>query len=135
MIVLDCSAAMQIALKTPEGLALRERALGSRKIIAPRIFVEEITNAVWKYVQAGKLDLENGKKLIDSQIDHIDYLVDTRTMTSEVLAESVRLRHSSYGIFYFVLARRNDATLFTLDRTLAGLCKENGVSCVCGTAA
>ena len=31
---------------------------------------------------------------------------------------------------YFVLARRNAATLFTLDRKLQQLCLDNGVNCV-----
>lgn len=33
-------------------------------------------------------------------------------------------------MFYFMLARRLGATLFTLDRKLMALCEENGVDCV-----
>ena len=33
-------------------------------------------------------------------------------------------------MFYFVLARRFGATLFTLDRKLIRLCEEQGVQCV-----
>ena len=43
---------------------------------------------------------------------------------SDALAPSV------YDMLYFVLARRNAATLFTLDRKLQQLCLDNGVDCV-----
>ena len=51
-------------------------------------------------------------------------------LQEEVLSESIRLDHSSYDMFYFVLARRFGATLFTLDRKLIRLCEEQGVQCV-----
>ena len=44
--------------------------------------------------------------------------------------EAMRLRHPVYDMLYFVLARRNAATLFTLDRKLQQLCLDNGVDCV-----
>ena len=45
-------------------------------------------------------------------------------------SEAVRLNHPVYDMLYFVLARRNAATLFTLDRKLQQLCLDNGVDCV-----
>ena len=36
--------------------------------------------------------------------------------------EAMRLDHPVYGLLYFVLARREGATLFTLDQKLQGLC-------------
>ena len=35
-----------------------------------------------------------------------------------------------YGMFYFVLARRTGGTLFTVDRKLMKLCRDNGVNCI-----
>ena len=49
---------------------------------------------------------------------------------TEVFGEACRLGHSVYDVFYFVLARRLGATLFTEDRRLIELCEQNGVDCV-----
>ncbi len=34
-----------------------------------------------------------------------------------------------YGVFYIVLARRNDYTLFTSDKKVQALCRDMGVNC------
>ena len=52
--------------------------------------------------------------------------------TSLSLCPSSRLGHSAYDVFYFVLARRNAATLCTLDQRLQQLCLKNGVNCFYG---
>ena len=46
------------------------------------------------------------------------------------MGESVRLGHSSYDLFYVVLARRTGATLFTLDKKLQDLSLSLGVNSV-----
>ena len=53
-----------------------------------------------------------------------------KTQCCEATKEAMRLRHPVYDMLYFVLARRNAATLFTLDRKLQQLCLDNGVDCV-----
>lgn len=47
---------------------------------------------------------------------------------TEALNESIRLQHSTYDLFYFVLARRTGTTLFTLNRNLMRLCDQNSVN-------
>ncbi len=49
---------------------------------------------------------------------------------SEALRESIRLDHSTYDTFHFVLARRTGETPFAADCKLAELCLGNGVDCV-----
>ena len=53
-----------------------------------------------------------------------------KTVLAAASTESVRLEHSSYDLFYLILARREGATLFTIDRKLQDLCARNGVNCV-----
>ncbi len=55
---------------------------------------------------------------------------DDASLWTEALTESLRLDHSSYDLFYLVLARREGATLFTLDRKLQKLCDKNGVNAI-----
>ena len=60
----------------------------------------------------------------------VDELVPMEKLFQEALSESVRLNHSSYDMFYFVLARRTAGTLFTMDQRLIKLALQNGLSCV-----
>ena len=75
-----------------------------------------------------------GKELAMSKLEEslalVDEVIPTRSLMREVVSESVRLGHPVYDIFYFVLARRLGATLFTLDKRLVKLCKQEGVDCV-----
>ena len=45
-------------------------------------------------------------------------------------AAAIRNDYSSYDMFYLTLARRNGATLFTLDKRLAALCQQLKIDCV-----
>ena len=56
-------------------------------------------------------------------------LSSSRLLRANTVRDSF-LRHPVYDMLYFVLARRNAATLFTLDRKLQQLCLDNGVDCV-----
>ena len=60
----------------------------------------------------------------------IDEFYPIEDLQAEALRESIRLNHSTYDLFYFVLARRTGGILFTLDRKLMKLCQENGVNCI-----
>lgn len=60
----------------------------------------------------------------------VDELVPMEKLFQEALSESVRLNHSSYDMFYFVLARRTAGTLFTMDQRLIKLALQNGLNCV-----
>ena len=46
---------------------------------------------------------------------------------TEALIESVRVKHSVYNMLYLTLARREGATLLTLDKKLLTLAKKNGI--------
>ena len=49
MIVLDGSAAVDMARETSEGLALAQLLLDGEKVISHDLFSSEVCNAFWKY--------------------------------------------------------------------------------------
>lgn len=130
MIVLDACAAIGMALGTDEGRALRRLMLKGEETISPNLYVEEIVHALVKYVAAGYYTRDQAQAAFDGMITLVDHIVDTGELAKEVLDESLRTGHSSYDLFYMVLARRNGATLFTLDSKLQALCRSNGIDCV-----
>ena len=130
MIVLDCSAGMEIALGTDEGRALRTLLLPEEEVIAPSLYSIEAVNVAWKLVHRAVMEKNEAKGLIQDALALPDRLVPADDMLVEAFALAVSLDHSVYDMLYLVLARRNDATLMTGDKRLQALCLDAGVSCI-----
>ncbi|WP_165062639.1 MULTISPECIES: type II toxin-antitoxin system VapC family toxin [unclassified Adlercreutzia] len=130
MIVLDSNAAINIVKNTDEGKALQALILDNEEVIAPDLFVYEVSNIVRNYIQFKNTDIKTAMDFGRNACGLVDGFVNCEDMWDEVTAEAVHNQHSSYDIFYFVLARRNNATLFTLDKKLQEICVKNKVNCV-----
>ena len=116
IIVLDASAAMEIALNKEYGQRFKDLLKGSDIAIAPDTFPSEITNAFWKYAMHNELSIEQCEKGIDYCLDLVDDFIDTKSLCREVFSESMKNKHPSYDLFYLVLARRNNANILSRDK-------------------
>lgn len=128
-IVLDASAAVRVVVgPTPVGIAAAlESADG---VIAPSLFAEEVSNALWKYVHAGVFDPPEAIVRARTALSLCDSLLPTGNDESflvEALNEACRLDHPVYDLVYLVAARRNAATLATCDTRLSALASSQGV--------
>ena len=132
MLVLDSSAAVELLFERPKSAALRALSYRGERVIAPEFYLAEVTHVIEKYVRGRYIDAASGVILLEKALHLVDDVIPMSELVQEAFTESLRLGHSSYDLFYLVLARRNAATLCTLDRRLQGLCLKNGVSCVCG---
>ena len=130
MVVLDCSAAVAIALNNETGRALRGLMLTGERVVSSQLLQPEACNVMWKYARAGVLPRNEASERLGYVFSLVDEFYGFEDFGQEVFNESCRLGHSSYDVYYFVLARRLGATLFTEDRRLVELCEENGVDCV-----
>lgn len=130
MVVLDACAAYNISTKTDKGKALLTFIDVGEKIIVPAHFEVEFVNTLQKYVRNGSISFHQAKHYLNTIKKLITTYVNVDNMSEEVLAESARLKHPAYDIYYFVLARRYNAVLLTTDKRLANLCADNRVSCV-----
>ena len=90
--------------------------------------IAEAENFFWKYQ---KLSNHNYDECVMSN-DHIASLPDEYVNERDLYQESFKLRclmdHSIYGMIYLLLARRNNATLLTMDRRLVASAEKEGVS-------
>lgn len=130
MVVIDVNAAVAIARDTEEGRALRLLLNKPERVVAPRLFLEEMGNVAWKYVAVGGLSEEDALRLFWRSAELVDCYADTEPLLTEAINEAIRHNRSVYDMIYFVLARRNAATLFTLNKKLRTICESNGVNCV-----
>lgn len=131
MIVLDASAAVEMALEGEKSENLRGLMYMGERCVAPDLFISEVANSFRKYVKAGLLPADEALRLTDKAIKLVDEFYSAKGLWREALRESIRLGHPTYDILYLVLARRNAATLYTLDRRLQDLCLKNGVDTSC----
>ena len=130
MVVLDCSAVIPMVLGNEVGRALRGLMLKGEKVVSSSLLYPEACGGMWKYVRAGLMTPDDAKRRVGSAIALVDEFYGFEGYATEVFGEACRLGHSVYDVFYFVLARRLGATLFTEDRRLIELCEQNGVDCV-----
>ena len=130
MIVLDPCAACEMARRTEEGLALWSLLIEEEDVVSCNIMTAELISIVRKLRRKGSITPSVAYGLYHKAQAIVDEFYPIEELQDEVLSESIRLDHSAYDMFYFVLARRLGATLFTLDRKLMNLCADNGVNCV-----
>lgn len=130
MIVLDCSAAVEIARGTSLGSGFRALMLEREKVVTSTLFTVEVRNAFWKYVHAGLLDHNAARGYATKALALVDETIPLEENIDEAFLEAARLDHSVYDLLYLTLARRRAATLFTADRRLVSLCEQTGVDYV-----
>lgn len=131
IVVLDVSAAIEILLQKEKKEIFNNVYKNGSWIIAPDLFIAEITNALWKYHKAKVLSHEDCIKYVQDGIDMIDDFFNAKDLWKESLAEGIKNNHSIYDMYYSVLARRNDAVLITNDGSLAEICKRLNINVCC----
>jgi predicted nucleic acid-binding protein len=121
IVVLDASAAIEIALNREYSTSFREVLRQSDLVLAPDTFPSEITNVFWKYAIYSDMPVEACEKGIDYCLDLIDDYIETTSLCREVFSESYKNNHSAYDLFYIVTARRYNASLLTRDAKMKNI--------------
>jgi len=123
-VILDVSAAMQIILRKEKFKKFSQTHTGANWVIAPDLYIPELTNVLWKYNVAGILTHGQCQEYVKDGIDLIDDYIDTKEIWSEALGESIKQKHSAYNMFYAIVARRNDGALISNDKDLVKICRK-----------
>lgn len=129
MIILDCSAAVEMVRATPRGQGFEGLLLQGERVVTSSLFQVEVRSAFWKYVQAGLLTPDQAVGRANMALALVDEFVPIEENMAESFAEAMRLGHPVYDMLYVTLARRNATTLFTVDKKLVRLCESIGVNC------
>ena len=121
---------MSIVMEKPDSAALRERLENEEEVIAPDLFLYELSSAVRKHYKIGQVDFDTATNMYHEGAELVENLVEAKELGTSTLVRSLILDHSPYDVAYLVLAKRTGAALMTLDRKLAALCAKEGVECV-----
>jgi predicted nucleic acid-binding protein len=118
VIVVDANVAIKWTI--PQPLRDRARALlaGSRMLIAPAMFVAEVTTAIWQYVRSRQISGEHAKAALALTVDQIGLFEDDAALAVGALSKGLELNYAPYDCFYLELAMQKDAPLVTADRRL-----------------
>jgi predicted nucleic acid-binding protein len=128
IIVLDVSGAMEILLQKEKKEKYEDMYKQGSWVIAPDLFIPEISNVLWKYNRANIISHDECIQFTEDGISMVDDYIDAQELWKEALGEGIKNNHSIYDMYYLVLARRNDATLITNDSRLIDFCKKFKIS-------
>lgn len=129
-IVVDASLIFRFLLPNPQQTSIREQMnrwlqTGVR-LVAPSLWIYELTSAVAKSVQVGELAEEEGRRLIG--LIHqfpIDLIAQDRDLGLAALAWSRRLRRANaYDSAYLALAEALPGELWTVDQKLVNAARQ-----------
>ena len=125
--VLDASAAVEVVLQ--RGMAERmSTCLGEADwVIAPTLFIPEVTNVFWKYQRLTDLSVRACAQALDRAMALPDDFIDEQDFFREAFKLACTVDHSVYDIMYLITARRHNAVLLTLDKKLVRLAKDCSV--------
>jgi predicted nucleic acid-binding protein len=124
IVTIDVSAAVQIVLRKEKALKFKEAVDNATSVIAPDLFVPELTNTLWKYQRAKIFSEKECLQYIEKGIKLIDTFINSKDLWQEAFGEGVKNNHPVYDMYYAVAARRNGGILITNDGDLAKICKK-----------
>lgn len=102
----------------------------ARTVTAPDLFVSEVSNTIWKYVNGGFIEHEQAHELFDEIVGLVDEFVPAYDLYRDALSLSVEATHPVHDAFYVILARRLEAPLATADKRLAALAAAHGLDTI-----
>jgi predicted nucleic acid-binding protein len=124
---IDVCGAMEILLRKEKADKFSKALQESALIVAPDLYIAELTNTFWKYHRAKIFTKDECLRYIHDGLEYVDRFTDSRELWQEAFSEGINNSHSIYDMFYMVVARRNDGILITSDSVLAAICKDNNI--------
>jgi predicted nucleic acid-binding protein len=124
---IDVCGAMEILLRKEKADKFCKILQEAELVIAPDLYVSELTNTLWKYHRANFLTKDECVHYIRDGLNYVDKFINSKEFWQEAFSEGINNNHSIYDMFYMVVTRRNDGILITNDSVLAAICKNNNV--------
>lgn len=126
--VIDASAAAELILQREQSTSLANIIAEADWVIAPTVYVAEMTNVFWKYQKHTDLSESDCERHLDHAIALPDDLINDKDLYREAYKLGCILDHSTYDMLYLVLARRHNATLLTMDKKLKLKAQESNIN-------
>lgn len=119
-IVLDVSATIPVLLDHELEEKFSEIISNAELIIAPEIFIPELGNALWKYVNFSDLDVEMGSRLLVLGLSNVDRFFSQYNLSELAFELSIKHNTSIYDSMYLSLCVQTGYKLLSNDKILNG---------------
>lgn len=129
-IVCDVSAAISLLLGGDKSEQIAEILLNADRVIAPELFIAELSNTLWKYTRFQDMPPETAKDLQLNGIRTIHEFESMLPLWPFALDKSIRHSHSCYDMMYLLTAKRHHALLLSLDKKLNQLAVSQGLQTI-----
>jgi predicted nucleic acid-binding protein len=123
-VIVDVSGIAQILFQTAKKDKFEAVLKEASSVMAPDLYVSELTNTLWKFCVKGIYTPEECTQFIKDGLGYISEYIDSKDLWQEAFCEGVKNKHPVYDMYYAVAARRNDGILITNDGDLAKICKK-----------
>ena len=127
IVVLDVSAATELLLQRDEADRLCQMVEEAEWVLAPALYTAELCNVFWKYHEFHSLSRAACERAISQGLALPDTFSDDRELHREAFAMACLCRRPVYDMLYLVLARRQSATLLTMDSGLKAMAAKHDV--------
>lgn len=127
-IVLDASAAVEIALNRGRARSFTELLEQADLVLSPDLFIAEVVNTLWKYHQFEKLDVRSCDQAIEFAIGLVDTIIPSGELHRDAFLLARTTRRAAYDMFYLAVARREDAALLTVDASFKAEAERQGLT-------
>ena len=129
-LVLDASAALEVVLERSRAGDFKRAIQEADTVMAPELLIPEVVNAIWKYHQFDRLDLNTCNQALELAIELADDWVSCKDLWREAFLLAWKNRRPAYDMFYIALARREGAALLTMDKALRKEAERHGVQVI-----
>lgn len=130
IVVLDASAAIKIIFQQTSIKYLSDYLKKADWVIAPDIFVSEVTNVFWKYHQFEDLPLDISENFMNKSIKLIDDFIDAGDLYQEAFSLSCQINHSVYDSMYLICARRHNAIFISADKKFNNIARKYAIKII-----
>jgi predicted nucleic acid-binding protein len=128
--VLDASAAIEVVLQREQSEKFTSCIAAADWVIAPTLFIAEVSNVFYKYQKLADFPFAVCEKGIEQAIILPDDFINEGDLYREAFKLACDLNHSVYDMLYLTVARRNNATLLSLDKELLKIARKCSVNII-----
>jgi predicted nucleic acid-binding protein len=118
VIVVDANVAIKWVVEQTNFERAREIVERKIELIAPGMFVAEVTSTLWRYVRLKQITADQARAGLASILGQISSIERDANLAAAALGIGLELNYAPYDCFYLVLAMRRGAPLVTADRRL-----------------
>jgi predicted nucleic acid-binding protein len=130
IVVLDASAAIKMVFQHTSIKTLSGYLKKADWVIAPDIFISEVTNVFWKYHQFEDLPLNISENYMNKTVKLVDDFIEAGELYQEAFSFSCQTNHSVYDSMYLICARRHNGVFLSADKKLNKLAQKYALKIV-----